>query len=246
MGFHPGDDRSSDSGGHRHHRILVGLNQPLIECARSQWAATCGRTLLPARFNVDPRRTSGLSGLSRGGRPSLARVLWSGLTQAGPGWLGASGAGAHGGPRRRRRVVGAPMVLKDQRTPVAAGPAPCVGCARSTAPSAGARGGHPTTAAPKLHRGTSIVKEHRTAACLVGPSCNTHSSSGLRGPHIFMGTTGPSERWRPDLRGRSGRKAQEGSKPLAPRSALPHCGLTRPPAADSPASGLRQTAPRSA
>lgn len=75
MGFHPGDDRSSDSGGHRHHRILVGLNQPLIECARSQWAATCGRTLLPARFNVDPRRTSGLSGLSRGGRPSLARVL---------------------------------------------------------------------------------------------------------------------------------------------------------------------------
>lgn len=181
------------------------------------------------------------------GRPSLARVLPSGLTPAGPGWLRASGAGAHGGPRRgRTRWWGPQWSSKTSGHRCGTGPAPCVGCERSFAPSAGARGGHPTTAAPKLYRGTSLVKERRTAACVAGPSCDTHSSSGLGGPHIFMGTPGPSERWGPDLRGRSGRKAQGRSMPLAPRSALPHCGLTRRPGGDSPASGRRQTAPRSA
>lgn len=39
---------------------------------------------------------------------------------------------------------------------------------------------------PKLTHKSSIVKERRIAACLVGPWCSAHSSSGLRGPHLFM------------------------------------------------------------
>lgn len=91
---------------------------------------------------------------------------------------------------RMERVVGAPMVLKDQRTPVTAGPAPFVGCERSSDPSAGARGGHPTTAIPKLHRGASIVKERRENSVhgwtvtrhsqLVGPRGAVTSSWAIR------------------------------------------------------------------
>ena len=38
-------------------------------------------------------------------------------------------------------------------------------------------------------------KERRGTACVRGPSRDTHSSSGLGGPHIFMGAWGPRGRW---------------------------------------------------
>jgi hypothetical protein len=145
------------------------------------------------------RGASGLSGLSQHGRPSLA----CGAPEcpcgvSGLGWLGASPGGcAWRASPKRKRVVGAPMVLKTSGHRSQPGRPHCVGCERCTAPSAGARGGHPTTAAPKVHRGPSIVKECRPDACsgtvarhsqLVGPHVRA------RGRHIFMGAWGPSER----------------------------------------------------
>lgn len=52
--------------------------------------------------------------------------------------------------------------------------------------------------------------------------------------------------WGPGLRGRSGRKAQGRSKPLAPRSVHQPPAATRPPGADCPDSGPRQPAAPSA
>lgn len=57
--------------------------------------------MLPVR----DRGTSGLSGLSLVGRPGLACGAPESLV-AGPGWLGASGADAHGGLRRGSKEGG--------------------------------------------------------------------------------------------------------------------------------------------
>ena len=110
-------------------------------------------------------------------------MLWSGAAPAGPGWLGASGAGAHGGPRRRRRVVGAPMVLTDQRTPVAAGPAPCVGCARSCCAISGGTRRSPHHRCPQA--GTGYID------CQRAPNSSVHSGTVMRHSQL-VGPRGPS------------------------------------------------------
>ena len=173
----------------------------------------------------------------------------AGLSRAGrlQSKYGARGAGGRSELTGTKKGGGGPNGRLDQRTPVAAGPAPvsrmrAYGCSIS-----GGTRRSPHHRCPKVHTGASIVKKRRTTACIAGPSRDTHSSSGLGGRHIFMGDSGPSKRWGPDLRGRSGRKAQGRSE--AARSTLgspPTAQRTMQPGGDSPASGPHQTPLRSA
>jgi len=193
-----------------------------------------------------------LSGLALAGRPSLAsRARRVSAGAAGPGWLRAFGAGAHGGPRReRKRVVGAPRVLKTGGHRLAPGRPH----GRMRAVLCSISGG--TRRSPH-HRCPQAA--HGSVDCQRAPSCCVRwdrratltarrasgavtSSWAIR---VRASASGPG------LRGRSGRKAQGRSE--AARSTLGstattrgHGAATRPLGGDSHANGPRRTAPRSA
>lgn len=126
---------------------------------------------------------------------------------AGRGWLGASGAGPHGGPRRTsKRVVGASMVLKDQRTPVAAGPAPL---SRMRAYSCSISGGtrrSPHHRCPQTATGCFSCQRALTNSVHQGTVARHSQLVGPRGPshlHGRLGSEGvPRTRLYEELRAR--------------------------------------------
>jgi hypothetical protein len=179
-------------------------------------------------------------------------VLSSRRSAAGPGWLRASRADAHGGPCRARTRWWGPQWSSGPADTGHRRAGPGCGMRAVLCSISGGTRRSPHHRCPKLSHGTSIVKERRPSACVAGPSRDTHSSSGLGGRHSFMGTWGPRECRGRDCMRSSGLASLQRSRPLPPRSAQHHVSTTGPTATrpraagDSPASDFRQRAYRSA